>query len=359
MFPVPDKRQEKIHGEVKLKFRLILFNLLILPAILGASQTGISTDKQPASGASFQGIYQSSNPVEFPELSKNPRGFTRDFPHELQSPLPSARLIFRLRYQRKIYAQAETDPEEETGELEEEEEFEGELEEEFGDEFDEEESEEDFDPLSGYNRAMHDFNDWFYINVGFPVARGYRWVVPEGGRLAVKRFFDNLLYPMRFVNNVLQLKLLNAGEETLRFTINTTIGLLGFFDPAKSWFGLEEHDEDFGQTMGHYGVGGGFPIVLPILGHYNLRDALSYIPDRELDPLAGGSISNRALNSISSGGPVYSPELYQEIGVTVFEYLNEYSFRIEEYEAVRKDAIDFYLLMRNGTEQSRNKKIKE
>ena len=117
MFQVPDKRQGKTHGEVKLKFWLILFSLLILPAILGASQTGSSTKKQSVSGASIQGISQSSNPDQFPELSKNPREFTRGFPHELQSPLPSARLSFRLRYQRKLYAQAETDPEEETEDL--------------------------------------------------------------------------------------------------------------------------------------------------------------------------------------------------------------------------------------------------
>ncbi|MAA91706.1 MAG: ABC transporter, partial [Deltaproteobacteria bacterium] len=206
------------------------------------------------------------------------------------------------------------------------------------------------------NRKMHGFNDWFYINVGFPVARGYRWVVPEGGRLAIKRFFHNILFPVRFVNNIFQFKILNAGEETLRFSVNTTVGLLGFFDPAKSWFGLESHDEDFGQTLGHYGVGGGVPIVLPFLGHTNLRDTISLYPDYQLDPLHGGSYPNQALNQ---GTTIYSPDTYQELGVTIFEYVNEYSFRVEEYEAFRKDAIDFYLFMRDGTEQARNQEIKE
>ena len=96
---------------------------------------------------------------------------------------------------------------------------------------------------------MTSFNDAFYTHVLFPVGRGYRYVVPEDGRVAISNFFNNLTFPLRFVNNLLQLKFKNTLEETGRFVINTTVGLLGFFDPAKSWFGLEAHDEDFGQTV--------------------------------------------------------------------------------------------------------------
>ena len=145
-----------------------------------------------------------------------------------------------------------------------------EFEDDFGDEFEEEfgdtEENEVWDPLEGYNRLMTDFNDGFQVYVFVPVTDGYKAVVPEGVRNSIGNFFKNLLFPVRFFNNVLQLKLMNAGEEFARFGINTTIGFFGFFDPAKSVFGLQEHPEDFGQTLGHYGVGGGFHLVLPFLG---------------------------------------------------------------------------------------------
>ena len=128
----------------------------------------------------------------------------------------------------------------------------GEFEEEF-----KESDKEVFDPLSGYNRAITVFNDKLFLWVLDPVARGYRYVMPEPARRGVNNFFMNLLYPIRLVNNLLQLKIKNAGEETLRFVTNSTIGILGFWDPAKEWFGLEAHHEDFGQTLGYYGVGGG------------------------------------------------------------------------------------------------------
>jgi phospholipid-binding lipoprotein MlaA len=219
----------------------------------------------------------------------------------------------------------------------------------FEEEFAAAEVTDDFDPLSGYNRAMTTFNDAFYTHVLFPVARGYRFVVPEDGRVAVQNFFDNLMFPLRFVNNVLQLKFKNSAEETGRFLINTTVGLLGFFDPAEKWFGLEEHDEDFGQTLGYWGVGAGPHIVLPILGPSNLRDTLSMAADWEVDPL------------------VYQPERnYNLVGsdleglaVKSFDYLNSGSFQIEQYESLKKDAVDLYPFFKNIYEQSRKKKIEE
>jgi len=220
---------------------------------------------------------------------------------------------------------------------------------EFEEEFAAEKPGEDFDPLSGYNRAMTTFNDAFYTHVLFPVARGYRYVVPEDGRVAISNFFDNLMFPLRFVNNLLQFKLKNSAEETGRFVINSTIGLLGLFDPAELWFGLEEHDEDFGQTLGYWGVGAGPHIVLPILGPSNLRDTLSMAADWEVDPL------------------VYQPERNYNVvgsdlegwGVKAFDYLNTGSFHIEEYESLKKDAVDLYPFFKNIYEQSRKKKIEE
>ena len=121
------------------------------------------------------------------------------------------------------------------------------------------------DPLSGYNRVMTSFNDAFYEYALIPVARGYAYVVPKSARTAVSNFFDNLMFPVRFVNNLLQFKFKNAGEETLRFLANTIIGFGGLTDGAQ-YYGLTKRDEDFGQTLGAWGLGGGFHVVLPVLG---------------------------------------------------------------------------------------------
>ncbi|MFW6334761.1 MAG: MlaA family lipoprotein, partial [Desulfosalsimonas sp.] len=108
---------------------------------------------------------------------------------------------------------------------------------EFG-EFDSQDSDDRpgvYDPLSGYNRFMTSVNDKVYFWVLKPAATGYAAVAPRLVRKSVNRFFKNLGYPVRFVNNVLQLKLRRAGVETARFVVNTTIGLGGLADPAEQW----------------------------------------------------------------------------------------------------------------------------
>ncbi|MCP4749381.1 MAG: VacJ family lipoprotein [Proteobacteria bacterium] len=202
--------------------------------------------------------------------------------------------------------------------------------------------EEVWDPLGGYNRFMTGVNDKIYVWVLDPVARGYRWMLPKGVRRGVDRFFVNLLYPVRAVNNIFQLKFKNAGEETLRFATNTTIGIFGIWDPAKEWFGLEAHDEDFGQTLGYWGVGGGPHIVLPILGPSNLRDVFADYPDYVyLDP------KSRV------------PGTERQIALKAIDTVNWTSLHIGEYESVKKDAVDFYPFLRDLYEQNRKKKIEE
>ncbi len=208
---------------------------------------------------------------------------------------------------------------------------------------------DDFDPLSGYNRAMTAFNDILFTGVIFPVAKGYEFILPEPVRNAVSRFFSNLYFPIRFVNNVLQFKIKNAGEELARFGINTTLGLGGLFDPAKAWFELDAHPEDFGQTLGYYGVGSGFHIVLPLFGPSNLRDMFSMAPDLYVDPL--NYWPGRGYNLFSNIGQSYSSQS--------FKILNESSLTYEQYESLKKDAVDLYPFMKNIYEQSRQKAIEE
>lgn len=232
----------------------------------------------------------------------------------------------------------------------------------FGDEFDEEfavAEKEVFDPLSGYNRSMTGFNDGFYVWVVDPVARGYRWVLPEFARRGVRNFFNNLLFPVRFVNNTLQFKVKNAGEEMLRFSINSTVGIFGLWDPAKLLFDLEAHEEDFGQTLGYYGVGGGFHVVIPFLGPSNLRDMFSLYPDQILDP--NYYVENRVYNFPKQEGEYegISKQSIQQLELIAVKTINRESLRVGEYANLKKDAYDLYPFLRDVYEQNRAKLISE
>jgi len=225
-----------------------------------------------------------------------------------------------------------------------------------GDEFEEFSSEletkEVSDPLSGYNRVMTSFNDGAYEYVLRPVASGYRAVVHEDIRRSVSNFFDNLYYPHRFVNNLLQGKFVNAYEETQRFVINSTVGLVGLFDPAKSYFDIKAHDEDFGQTLGFYGVGSGPHIVLPLWGPSNLRDFISMVPDSAMGPLE---------LSISDDRKEHTPSItYTEYAaIKSFSVINLMSLNIDKYDKIKEDAVDLYPYLRDLYEQYRAKQIEE
>lgn len=220
----------------------------------------------------------------------------------------------------------------------------------FLDEFEDEmKVEEKSDPFSGYNRVMTSFNDAAFEYVVSPVAKGYKYVVHEEIRKSIGNFFHNLLYPVRVVNNLLQGKFKNSGEETGRFVINTTIGILGLFDPAKKYFDLEPHEEDFGQTLGYWGVGPGPHIVLPLLGPSNLRDTVSLYPNSLLDPV--DYHSDRSYNLVNSYG--------ESLLVKAFSKINHVSLHDCEYEQLKKDAIDLYPYLRDVYEQYREKQIKE
>ncbi len=212
---------------------------------------------------------------------------------------------------------------------------------ELEDEFKDQSEIEIFDPLIGYNRFMTSVNDKVYFFVLKPVATIYSIIIPEPGRVAIYRFFKNILFPVRFVNNLLQLKFDQAGIEIDRFIVNTTIGILGLRDPAKTLLNLESKEEDFGQTLGHYGIGSGFYIVLPILGPSNLRDIFGMVPDFFLVPI-------NYLDNLKVTASVYTGDI-----------VNNTSLHIGEYESIKKDAIDFYTFIRDGYEQKRKTLIEE
>jgi phospholipid-binding lipoprotein MlaA len=127
------------------------------------------------------------------------------------------------------------------------------------------------DPLQGFNRAMQSFNDTADRWVLKPVAKGYRAVVPSPLRRGISDFYSNLSYPLVAVNQFLQGKPGLGFSDIGRFVMNSTLGILGFFDPATD-AGLKAHDEDFGQTFGKWGIASGPYLVLPLLGPSDFRD---------------------------------------------------------------------------------------
>ncbi len=208
---------------------------------------------------------------------------------------------------------------------------------EFEDEF--QTKEVRFDPLEGHNRVMTSFNDFAFTNTIEPITRAYKYVVAKEIRFFVSNFFDNLKSPMRFINNLLQGKIKNSGEELFRFTLNTTMGIGGLADPAKEIFKIEKHPEDFGQTLGFYGVGKGFPIVLPFFGPSNLRDTIGLVGDYFMHPKS------------------YLDDTILSVGVSGYERINYLSFRLEDYKNFKKDAIDLYPFLQDFYENYRQQEI--
>ncbi len=195
------------------------------------------------------------------------------------------------------------------------------------------------DPLQGFNRAMFAFNDKAYFWVLKPVGRGYKAVVPEIARKGVKNFFYNLGMPIRFVSCVLQGKGKAAGGEIGRFVLNSTVGVLGFGNPAARYPSLNPDTEDLGQTLGRYGVGNGVYLVLPLLGASTLRDTVGYVGNWFLDPVS------------------YVDPSLAEYSIKAGEIINETSFRIGELESLKESTLDPYTAYRNVYLQHRQEQV--
>jgi len=208
------------------------------------------------------------------------------------------------------------------------------------------------DPLIGFNRAMFTFNDRLYFWVLKPVASGYRVVVPTPVRTSIKNFFFNLLGPVRLVNCLLQGKWSAAEGEFGRFAANTTVGVLGLFDPAGKEPHLNPPEEDLGQTLGHYGAGNGFFIVWPLVGPSTLRDTLGAAGDWALNPFTFMQL----INADDMGGLTSSTA---NVIVYSVRTVNDTSFRIGDYETLKNAALDPYEFLRDAYIQNRNSKIAE
>jgi phospholipid-binding lipoprotein MlaA len=197
------------------------------------------------------------------------------------------------------------------------------------------------DPLEPMNRAFFTFNDRLYFWVFKPVASGYKAVVPEKVRVSVRNFFSNVTTPVRLVNCLLQADVTCAGTETSRFFFNTTVGIVGFFDPAKNKWSLEKQDRDFGQTLGVWGMGPVIYFNWPILGPSDVRDTVGYVGDIFLDP--------RTYLFYRITAAAY--------GVWVLDKVNGTSLTIGEYEDLKESALDPYIAFRDAYVQYRQNKI--
>jgi phospholipid-binding lipoprotein MlaA len=202
------------------------------------------------------------------------------------------------------------------------------------------------DPLEPVNRAFFHFNDKLYFWVLKPIATGYKTIIPEDGRIGVRNFFSNLTTPVRLVNCLLQANPKCAGTETLRFVLNTTIGVAGLFDPAKKRFNIEKQDRDFGQTLGIWGMGPVFYLDLPILGPSSLRDGLGLAVDASFNPQTYLAIYVAVVGYVNTGG-------------WILEKINEASLTLGEYEDLKKAALDPYIAVREAYYQYRQNKIKK
>ncbi len=140
------------------------------------------------------------------------------------------------------------------------------------------------DPLEDRNRSIYAFNENLDEAIIEPAADGYAYIIPNFLQKGLNNFFDNINYPITIINQVLQGNIEKSLQDTLRFSVNTSIGIFGFFDPASS-MGLPEHDEDFGQTLAVWGVKEGPYLMLPFIGPKTLRSLTGDLTDVLFNPL--------------------------------------------------------------------------
>lgn len=198
----------------------------------------------------------------------------------------------------------------------------------------------EFDPLEKVNRKIFWFNDKLDVYVLEPIAKGWDFVVPARAQGAISDAFDNARFPVDFTNDLLQGKPLAAGKTLGRFLLNSTLGVAGLFDVAKA-AGWPGRQEDFGQTLGVWGIRNGPYLVLPVLGPSTFRDACG-----------------RAVDSPMRVWPFFLGTV-PSIGVTGTEVVNWRARNIESIRDLKKDAFDYYSLVRNAYLSNRRAEVSD
>ena len=197
------------------------------------------------------------------------------------------------------------------------------------------------DPWAGWNRGTQTFNDNLDKAILKPIAKGYQWITPEFVDEGVTNFFSNINDIGVFLNDLLQFKLTQSGMDGGRFLINTTAGVAGFIDVA-SMIDLPKHKEDFGQTLGYWGVPSGSYLVLPFFGPSSPRDAVGLVGDALFNPLTYVSVfGGAAVNAATAGS--------RALDVT-----DRRANLMTTEKIVDEGAVDRYDFIKNSYEQNRD-----
>ena len=203
--------------------------------------------------------------------------------------------------------------------------------------------------FEGVSRSIFKFNMAFDDILLEPVAKGYS-KLPKPIQKGTSNFTSNIATLLSIPNNLLQGNLNQFAHSTGSFFVNSTVGVLGFMNPAEK-MGLKPHKEDVGQTLGTYGIGSGCYFVLPILGPTTLRDSLGLVADTFIDPFAHVTIRENELLSASGNNLDY----YSVKTVDAVDFRSE---NILTFDSLEKNSIDLYSSMKSVYLQSRERKIK-
>jgi len=200
----------------------------------------------------------------------------------------------------------------------------------------------DYDPWESFNAKTFSLNFNYIDHYGLkPAAKVWSEAFPQKVRHSLANAFYNLAMPVRFVNQVLQTRFPAAGEELARFVLNTTVGVVGLFDPA-SHLGLKKNQADSGETLALYGVKPGPYLVLPLLQPLTVRDAFGYAADSLMDPLSW-----------------FVTPIGADIGRSAAYQINERAENMTMYDDVEDTSLDLYAAVRNGYLQRRRKAIED
>jgi len=197
------------------------------------------------------------------------------------------------------------------------------------------EEEDVSDPLEPMNRVFFEVNDKLYFWVLKPVNSAYTAVLPLDVRQGVGNFFENVAAPVRVVNNLLQGKFADARIDFTRFLVNSTLGFLGFGDPALQAFGLEAKPEDFGQTLGVWGVGEGPYLYLPIIGSLTIRDSVGFVGNSALHP------ATYVLGDFPEQAAYYSTDKVNLLSLHPGLYEDMKKYSLDPYISVRQVYLEY------------------
>jgi len=208
--------------------------------------------------------------------------------------------------------------------------------------------------FEGFSRAMFELNHDLDRIIFQPVAKGYR-ALPAPIRKGTGNVVSNLRSLLTFSNNILQGDFRKAGYTAGRFAINTTVGIVGIWDPAATTFGLEEQGkEDFGQTIGVWGANSGCYFVLPIIGPTTTRDAIGLVGNIFLDPVYHVTHNSEIHNGLVGNDNYSEHSYYYYRGTSAVDFRSK---NIESFDSLERNAIDLYASVKSLYIQERNKKI--